>query len=36
MGHPGNRITRTVIDTRRGIVLPDGADVVKIASGSPP
>src|SRR4051812_28391523 len=32
----GPMATRTVIDTRRSIVLPDGADVVKIAAAMNP
>jgi NADPH:quinone reductase-like Zn-dependent oxidoreductase len=32
----GSMATRTVIDTRRSVVLPDGADVVKIAAAMNP
>jgi NADPH:quinone reductase-like Zn-dependent oxidoreductase len=33
---PGPMATRTVIDTRRSVVLPEGADVVKIAAAMNP
>jgi NADPH:quinone reductase-like Zn-dependent oxidoreductase len=33
---PGSMATRTVIDTRRSVALPDGTDVVKIAAAMNP
>src|SRR5580692_5147399 len=35
-GLPGPMATRAVIDTRRSVVLPEGADVLKIAAGMNP